>query len=113
MLNNEVGQRRAALFETAAGKVVIMLPGPPSELIPMLYHEAVPYLLRREQAAIVSKKYPCVSAWAKGRSQSDRRPDAGREPDGRNLCEGRGDVRAGNCPGKKRHRRRTRCARLW
>lgn len=55
VLNNEVGTAPGCAFETAAGKVVIMLPGPPSELIPMLYHEAVPYLLRREQAAIVSK----------------------------------------------------------
>lgn len=42
-------------FETETGKIVVMLPGPPSELTPMLVRYAIPCLASRENAVIVSE----------------------------------------------------------
>lgn len=52
---NDCGTAPGCGFETASGKVIIMLPGPPSELIPMLNNYAVPYLTKGGKAAIVSR----------------------------------------------------------
>ncbi|MFR2561596.1 MAG: hypothetical protein ACLS8R_01915 [Anaeromassilibacillus sp.] len=53
-LPNDAGTPGCGL-ETDTGKVVIMLPGPPSEMELMLKRYAVPYLAQREQAVIVSR----------------------------------------------------------
>lgn len=53
---NDVGTAPGCGFRTENGKLVAMLPGPPSELIPMLKNYAVPFLLQgTENAAIVSR----------------------------------------------------------
>lgn len=39
---------------TASGKVIVMLPGPPSELVPMLQHYVVPFLKEGSHAVIHS-----------------------------------------------------------
>jgi len=52
---NDHGTAPGCGFETDAGKTIIMLPGPPSELIPMLKNYAIPYLTRNDKAVIVSK----------------------------------------------------------
>jgi nicotinamide-nucleotide amidase len=53
---NDIGTAPGCGFRAANGKLVAMLPGPPSELIPMLKHYAVPFLLQgSETAAIVSR----------------------------------------------------------
>lgn len=54
VLPNDRGTAPGCALETAAGKIIIMLPGPPSELIPMLENYAVPYLMEREHACIYS-----------------------------------------------------------
>ena len=55
VLKNNVGTAPGCAFETDKGKLVMMFLGPPSELIPMLRDYGAPYLLKRENAAIVSK----------------------------------------------------------
>lgn len=52
---NDCGTAPGCGFETGAGKVIIMLPGPPSELIPMLQNYAVPYLTKDGKSVISSK----------------------------------------------------------
>ncbi len=52
---NDNGTAPGCGFRTDAGKLVAMLPGPPSELIPMLKNYAVPFLAGGGQAAIVSR----------------------------------------------------------
>ncbi len=52
---NDHGTAPGCGFETAAGQIIIMLPGPPSELIPMLKNYAIPFLTRDGKAAIFSK----------------------------------------------------------
>ena len=53
---NDVGTAPGCGFRSESGKLVAMLPGPPSELIPMLKNYAVPFLLKgTENAAIVSR----------------------------------------------------------
>lgn len=42
-------------FTADGGQKIVMLPGPPSELIPMLKSSAIPYLAGGEKAAIVSR----------------------------------------------------------
>ena len=54
VLQNDCGTAPGCGFETAAGKRVVMLPGPPFELVPMLKNYAMPYLARGEHAVIVS-----------------------------------------------------------
>lgn len=51
---NTKGTAPGCAFETNNGKLVIMLPGPPSELVPMLQLSAIPYLLTLENAIIHS-----------------------------------------------------------
>ena len=52
---NRHGTAPGCAFETDGGKTVIMLPGPPSELVPMLEESAIPYLLNLENAIIYSR----------------------------------------------------------
>lgn len=54
VLPNDHGTAPGCAFETVDGKIVIMLPGPPSELTPMLHDYAVPYLARFQDAVISS-----------------------------------------------------------
>lgn len=54
VLQNDNGTAPGCAFETAEGKTVIMLPGPPSELLPMLRERAVPYLARFSKSVIAS-----------------------------------------------------------
>jgi len=55
VFRNDNGTAPGCGFQTEQGKTVVMLPGPPSELIPMLKNYAVPFLTRDGKAAIVSK----------------------------------------------------------
>jgi len=55
VFRNDNGTAPGCGFETEAGKIIIMLPGPPSELIPMLKNYAIPFLTRGEKATIVSR----------------------------------------------------------
>ena len=54
VLQNDNGTAPGCAFQTAAGKFVVMLPGPPSELEPMLQNYAVPYLAQFQSAVIAS-----------------------------------------------------------
>ena len=54
VLQNDNGTAPGCAFQTAAGKLVVMLPGPPSELEPMLQNYAVPYLAQFQSAVIAS-----------------------------------------------------------
>ena len=54
VLQNDNGTAPGCAFRTAAGKIVLMLPGPPSELEPMLRNYAVPYLAQFQSAVIAS-----------------------------------------------------------
>lgn len=52
---NHYGTAPALALENERGQSVIMLPGPPSELMPLFFEQVVPYLKRKSEAAIVSK----------------------------------------------------------
>ncbi|MCY1713321.1 competence/damage-inducible protein A [Caproiciproducens galactitolivorans] len=52
---NDWGTAPGCGFKTDTGKTVVMLPGPPSELIPMLKNYAVPYLTKDDSAVIASR----------------------------------------------------------
>lgn len=52
---NDVGTAPGCGFRTDSGKIVVMLPGPPLELVPMLKKCAVPYLAGGNGASIVSR----------------------------------------------------------
>lgn len=54
VLQNDNGTAPGCAFQAESGCTVIMLPGPPSELEPMLKNRAVPYLKRMQEAVIVS-----------------------------------------------------------
>lgn len=54
VLKNDNGTAPGCAFKAENGCTVIMLPGPPSELEPMLKKEAVPYLRGEQEAVIVS-----------------------------------------------------------
>jgi len=54
VLPNDHGTAPGCAFETENGKIVIMLPGPPSELTPMLHEYVVPYLSQFQNAVISS-----------------------------------------------------------
>lgn len=57
-LTNPLGTAPGAAFETESGKVVIVLPGPPREFIPMVDERVAPYLreLVGESAAIIRSR---------------------------------------------------------
>ena len=77
---NDIGTAPGCGVRTASGKVIVMLPGPPSELVPMLQD-------------------PHVRARRGGGRVEDCRSDRCGEPDGGDLCEGKRDVRAGDGTG--------------
>lgn len=52
---NDNGTAPGCAFETETGCRIIMLPGPPSELAPMLTDKVVPYLSALQNAVIVSR----------------------------------------------------------
>ena len=54
VLLNDNGTAPGCAFETDDGKLVMMFPGPPSELEPMLKNYAVPYLLKDSMDVIIS-----------------------------------------------------------
>ncbi|MCE5323307.1 competence/damage-inducible protein A [bacterium] len=58
IMPNPVGTAPGAIFETEDGKVVIVLPGPPREFIPMVNERAIPYLRERfgNQSGIIRSR---------------------------------------------------------
>ncbi|WP_322200773.1 competence/damage-inducible protein A [Acutalibacter intestini] len=54
VLQNDNGTAPGCAFQAENGCAIIMLPGPPSELAPMLHNYAVPYLKQRQEYTIVS-----------------------------------------------------------
>lgn len=54
VLLNDNGTAPGCAFKTIEDKLVLMFPGPPSELEPMLINYAVPYLLKDTNSVIVS-----------------------------------------------------------
>lgn len=54
VLLNDNGTAPGCVFKTDKGKTVMMFPGPPSELEPMLKNYAIPYLLSGDEETIVS-----------------------------------------------------------
>lgn len=54
VLQNDNGTAPGCAFQAENGCTVIMLPGPPSELEPMLKNYAVPYLKQDQESVIVS-----------------------------------------------------------
>lgn len=54
VLKNDNGTAPGCAFKAESGCTVIMLPGPPSELEPMLKNEAVPYLKKSQESVILS-----------------------------------------------------------
>ena len=52
---NHFGTAPALALENDNGQSVIMLPGPPSELVPLFFEQVVPYLKSKSPMAIVSK----------------------------------------------------------
>lgn len=55
VLPNRFGTAPALALENDEGKSVIMLPGPPSELVPLFFEQVVPYVKSKCSRAIVSK----------------------------------------------------------
>ena len=55
VFSNHFGTAPALALENEQGKSVIMLPGPPSELIPLFFEQVAPYIKRKSPMAIVSK----------------------------------------------------------
>lgn len=53
-LQNRFGTAPGCFFRTEQGKIIIMLPGPPFELIPMLQNEAMPLLRKLSKEVIHS-----------------------------------------------------------
>ncbi|MEN6356527.1 MAG: competence/damage-inducible protein A [Armatimonadota bacterium] len=58
IMPNPMGTAPGAIFETGDGKVVIVLPGPPREFIPMVNERAIPYLRERigNQSGIIRSR---------------------------------------------------------
>lgn len=54
VLQNDNGTAPGCAFQAENGCTIIMLPGPPSELAPMLHNYAVPYLKQNQEYTIVS-----------------------------------------------------------
>ena len=52
---NHFGTAPALALESDGGKAAIMLPGPPSELIPLFHEQVIPFLKSKNQFAIASK----------------------------------------------------------
>ena len=112
VLQNDNGTAPGCAFQTAAGKLVVMLPGPPSELEPMLQNYAVPYLAQFQSAVIASHS---VHVFGRGEAAvaemiadltENSNPTAAPY-----AKEGEMFVRVRRRP--RRRRRRTRSARRW
>lgn len=71
VLRNRYGTA-PAIAVSEGGKTVIMLPGPPVELIPIFHEEVIPYLRERSGYAIVSKN---VNIFGMGESAVAQRLD--------------------------------------
>lgn len=54
VFQNDNGTAPGCVFDTEYGSRIIMLPGPPSELTPMLKKQVIPYLEKDQQEVIVS-----------------------------------------------------------
>lgn len=54
VLQNDNGTAPGCAFQAENGCTILMLPGPPSELAPMLHNYAVPYLQQSQEFTIVS-----------------------------------------------------------
>lgn len=54
VLQNDNGTAPGCAFQAENGCTIIMLPGPPSELEPMMKHYAAPYLRQAQESVIVS-----------------------------------------------------------
>ena len=52
---NHFGTAPALALENDKGRSVIMLPGPPSELVPLFFEQVVPYIKKKSPMAIVCK----------------------------------------------------------
>ena len=61
VLQNDNGTAPGCAFQAENGCTVIMLPGPPSELAPMLENYAVPYLKKSVNSVIVSHNVHILS----------------------------------------------------
>ena len=96
---NDIGTAPGCGVRTASGKVIVMLPGPPSELVPMLQHYVRPVPERREPRRHPLVHDPHVRSRRGGGRVEDCRSDRCGEPDGGDLCEGKRDVRAGDGTG--------------
>ena len=55
VLQNDAGTAPGCVFESRQGVLVLMLPGPPSELLPMLHRYAAPFLAARTGGVIASR----------------------------------------------------------
>ncbi len=55
ILKNEFGTAPGCVIPTGDSKYIIMLPGPPKELIPMFDNEAMPFLQKISEAPLISK----------------------------------------------------------
>ncbi len=102
-LKNDNGTAPGCAFRTDKGKIVIMLPGPPSELTPMLHNYAVPYLEEFQSAVIASHSVHVYGRGGAG-GTDDRRPDGAEQPDRGTVCQGRRDVRARDGEGRNERR---------
>lgn len=67
---NSVGTAPGCAAPAEGGKIVILLPGPPSELLPMLHDEVVPWLARKTGACIHSSM---VRTFALGEGDAELR----------------------------------------
>ena len=67
---NSVGTAPGCAAPAEGGKLVILLPGPPSELLPMLHDEVVPWLARKTGACIHSSM---VRTFALGEGDAELR----------------------------------------
>ena len=67
VFENNNGTAPGCGFETETGKLVVMLPGPPSELIPMLRDSAVPYLASKQEKSVIYSVN--VHVFGKGEAQ--------------------------------------------
>lgn len=55
VMPNDFGTAPGCIFETRQGGLVMMFPGPPRELVPMLERYGVPFLRERTEGVIVSR----------------------------------------------------------
>ena len=105
-LPNPNGTALGALFEKD-GKVVICLPGPPNELIPMVEQSVEPYLREStsgERQVIRSRTLRIIGAGESLRRRPGPRPDARRQPHRRPLRQDRRGPPARHRPRRLRRR---------